>query len=796
MIVHRIKLDGLLLSIGLTLTFSTSILLIAWQERALLLARDRPPFFPPDVANGDSVDPAARNRDDDEWPPVLSAYSEPSSATDAWWHDDDGSRPRAPLPPRRTDASDLTRISFPRINYNSARATSTTICGHVPSLLPADDFGMTIRDPYLPWLHDLFVSEDGMGVDVVAQNRRRCHKGKHHADEMRFWEGQVALFQPVAIRRLTANLTDDMRLRGSRSNDDRPGADRDDVRYRLSTHEEADPDGVETRFVCRFKSLDYARRTLTYEGETLSTYPFNYEFVNWRKMKDSMVEDGKEQSYFWLSPLLFRCPIPAHLRRSATDLTMDIVPIRTPARRNDRDGFFFHEGHGGPVTFDAAKMWGKDHVLPRAEDSGRWENLPVCSLPKPPPSEIPDDDAGDVRENANAIPTTKKKKPHRLVACTWTSAIHQRRGNERRIADGKARLREWIAFNLLVGFDHVYVFDNSGANATIFRLKNEADPDFGNDTSKLDDRGRTHDDLSSVTDLFPPSLVTRIDWPATVCNNNRPAHDDPGERSSQYAAEAACRSRYGPYTDWMASMDPDEYFVPMGRHTSWKQVLDKVDREEGRKVLKFRSTRARPLLSALVMKLTKSCVAEFVLFVIIGNTLDKRRPIFDEGASECTREMAKSHNQCLAKSVNNTYLETYNCEYIKSPKPERFARAMTELAMEKQHTIGAFIRKATDNPKMERFVDELEEGVLIHAKTTVPAETFTREKLCMLNAPSNCLVGIPCPDDLAFDDALHTKNVFHDETGKYCNCWKNRRVEEFWLPRLNDAMSKIGIISE
>jgi hypothetical protein len=178
--------------------------------------------------------------------------------------------------------------------------------------------------------------------------------------------------------------------------------------------------------------------------------------------------------------------------------------------------------------------------------------------------------------------------------------MHQRRGNERRIVDGKARLREWISFNLEVGFDHVYVFDNTGANATIFRLKDEVvDPEFGNHTSSSG--GWTdRDDLSSVTDLFPPSRVTRVDWPATVCNNNRPAHDDPGERSSQYAAEAACRSRYGPYTDWMASMDPDEYFVPMGNYTNWRQLLDKVDGVGGQKVLKFRSTRARPLLSTLV----------------------------------------------------------------------------------------------------------------------------------------------------------------------------------------------------
>ena len=138
-----------------------------------------------------------------------------------------------------------------------------------------------------------------------------------------------------------------------------------------------------------------------------------------------------------------------------------------------------------------------------------------------------------------------------------------------------------------------YVFDNTGANATVFRLKDEVDPDSKND------RYRIQDDLSPITDLFPSSQVTRIEWPATICNNNRPAHNDPGERSSQYAAEAACRTRYGPYTDWMASMDPDEYFVPMGEYKSWREILDKVDKNEGRKVLKFRSTRARPLLSTL-----------------------------------------------------------------------------------------------------------------------------------------------------------------------------------------------------
>ena len=754
---RREKLDCMFLSIGLFFTFSTSIVLLSWHDDALV-AHDPWSFLP-------TPHKIVTDKNDMDWPPVLSAYVEPTP--DGWYDTANNNKPIIPLPTRRVSKQNLTRIKFPsKIDYSTADTTFRT-CQNVPSLLPVDEFGSTILDPYLPWLHDIFVNDDGTQVNVIAQNRRRCHKGKHHMDEMKFWEGQVALFQPVSIQRLTAtnnNKTITQQL--SRTN----------VRYRLSTHADADTDGIETRFICVFKTLDYSKRTVTYAGESLSTYPFNYEFVNWRKQKNSMVEDGKEQSYFWLSPLMFHCPIPSQLQRRRSDLVLDIVPIRTPVRRNDRDGYFFHKGHGGPMTFDASMNWGTDHVLPKIEDSGRWENLPVCHLPKPQSSlhlEQALDDTGN----------DTKTKPHRLVACTWTSALHQRRGNERRIADGKARLREWIIFNLEVGVDHIYVFDNTRANSTIFRLKNEVDPDA--DSNIL----VQHDDLSSITDLFPPSRVTRIDWPATVCNNNRPAHDDPGERSSQYAAEAACRSRYGPYTDWMASMDPDEYFVPMGNYTSWKEILDKIDHEEGRKILKFRSTRARPVLSALV-------------------------PIFDDTVEECTQEMAKKHNPCLTKSDDKSFLETYNCEYIKSPKPDRFARAMkqiyrpdfvlshfvhystvtADLATEKQNTLGEFIRLATNNDKMERWVNELEEGVLIHAKTTVPAETFSRETVCVLNAPSNCLVGIPCPYDLPFSDALHTKNVFHDEDGKYCNCWKNRRVEDYWLPKLNNALSKIGDI--
>ena len=113
----------------------------------------------------------------------------------------------------------------------------------------------------------------------------------------------------------------------------------------------------------------------------------------------------------------------------------------------------------------------------------------------------------------------------------------------------------------MVGFDHVYVYDNSGANT--------------NSTN-----------LESILRHFG-DRVTHIPWPSIVCNNNIPAHDSTGERSSQYAAENSCRTRYAPYTEWIAAFDTDEYFVPMGDYTSLKDVLSDAG-NKGANILSLR----------------------------------------------------------------------------------------------------------------------------------------------------------------------------------------------------------------
>ena len=54
---------------------------------------------------------------------------------------------------------------------------------------------------------------------------------------------------------------------------------------RNDPREEADADAAFTRFICRFRAMDYDRSppVLIKVGKTLSTYPYNYEFVNFPK---------------------------------------------------------------------------------------------------------------------------------------------------------------------------------------------------------------------------------------------------------------------------------------------------------------------------------------------------------------------------------------------------------------------------------------------------------------------------------------------------------------------------------
>ena len=422
-----------------------------------------------------------------------------------------------PLPSRATKADQLTSIQFPRV----------TRCSTLWETFPIDAYPTS--DPFLPWIHDFFPSIDGSSVQFVAQNRRRCDVGDDRTESMKFWEPQLALFQPV------------------------PVVQDKDGRVRLaSTFQEATVN--ETRFICRFHTNNNT------EYITFSEFPFNYEYISWRKGHRSMIQiTGKDNQQFWLSQLMFHCPVPKELQNSVargehvvhdmSQLWLDLIPIRTPTRNGVH---LFTEDHIGPELLKTEKLldlqreFGKKHYLPHTNSSGRWANLPICL---PPP----------------------KIKRHKLTVCTWTSASYTRRGDAVTLGDTEARLREWLLFQRLVGVNHVVVYDNTAPRVKV-------------------------SPLARIANEFP-GFVTYHRWPCVLCSNNRPNHRHPGERSSQYAAEASCRERYGPSTDWMSFIDTDEYLVPMGSDT-WQPILEKFE-ERNLHILKMRSSRAKPRIELM-----------------------------------------------------------------------------------------------------------------------------------------------------------------------------------------------------
>jgi len=471
---------------------------------------------------------------------VLTAYLEPIHQSD--WQ-------TKPLPKRNTTASSLKEKTYPGV----------TSCTKLPEQWPVDE-PPTDDDPFLPWIHDVFPTADGEYIQFVAQNRRRCQSGRAFSELKKFLQPNIALFQHVPVKRI------------DHGDDTEP-------RYRLSTHEEADADGMETRFICRFSNGE----------ETLSVYNFNYDWHSKRKgYTYTFTEEGFDNHMIWSSQLHFKCPVPNNLVETVRSgssvvddyatLFVDIVPIRTPPRY----GFpiqFLPPKYQKPYLFIAEEEWGDAHVLPRVGDSGRWANIPICkpslqtyldaasvTSPDTPPQHALVQKTNDNVAIADDSPAPKKR--FELVSCVWTSASFHTRGGRRHITDNSRRLREWLEFHLMTGFDHIFIYDNSFAQDGVV------------------------DSLEPMTDLFP-GQVTRINWPSKVCNNRPGTGDNKGERSSQYAAESSCRLRFGVHSNWIGAFDIDEYMVPMGDYTSMKNVVaDAYSR--GKQILNFRSMRAWP----------------------------------------------------------------------------------------------------------------------------------------------------------------------------------------------------------
>jgi hypothetical protein len=676
---------------------------------------------------------------------ILTAYLEDTDY-DTWlW--------QQPLPNRTAtaQAARLQKRLYPRVRS----------CSNLLQQWPTDPPDEPASgDPFLPWIHDVFPAADGRFVHVVAQNLRRCQTGRGDADVIRARAGQAALFQHVPVKRVVLD---------------------EQTRYQLTTHDQADADGVATRFVCKFSNGQ----------ETLSVFHFDYDWIAHRKRyRGTFIEDDGGIKSIHTSQLIFSCPIPDELQDAVrtgrhvtpddwTTLFLDLVPLRTPPRYGPADQFFqprykAEESQDPAVRFDPVAAWGPSHVMPALADSGRWANIPIC-LPSlqqyetnPPPStpRPADFDALPRPADFDALSVHPQYPPpvkkHRMVSCLWASAGYKTRGERFAINDGQRRLLEWITYHQdVLGFDHVYLYDNSGA--------------FGNETS-----------LKGVADLFPDT-VTYIPWPSQICNNRQNNVDSPGERSSQYAAEASCRLRFGPHVDWIGQFDLDEYFVPMGNHSTITTLLDQWEAEDSR-ILSFASWRAWPRWAKIAP----------IEAVQDKHLCWSKEPCFD-----------------LSIPLEYTFLQAYNCDRqkpgqkkAKMPAEKQIYRpdyvthhfvhysAVTVLS-EKNRTEwqkeGLHWKPRPFPDLRQRFGKEPTEGLMIHTKAVARQDTAGWESACHkdnLELPPKqrvmCRLGLPWPEPWPADP--ETAAVKATPEGWAFNCFVNPKVENEFAPKLQEAL--------
>lgn len=216
----------------------------------------------------------------------------------------------------------------------------------------------------------------------------------------------------------------------------------------------------------------------------------------------------------------------------------------------------------------------------------------------------------------------------------------------------------------------------------------------------------------------------------------------------------------------------------------------------------------------------QSVVMSFVSRPVFLTSPHSDSPMQDQ--SKCVDPVPKARKppggpqECLEQAKNQTFLQVYNCEFIRPPRPERFERAMKQI-YRPDHVQSHFVHYSTVTKDISRwhsdfgpdetyvrkvhgrgwqasspevYLDELNEGLLVHTKSVLPHETQYREQGCQIGSKYGCSVGVLCPDSTPFEDEKHKENVFVDAEGHYCNCWMNDKVEHVYVPRLASLLAK------
>lgn len=153
----------------------------------------------------------------------------------------------------------------------------------------------------------------------------------------------------------------------------------------------------------------------------------------------------------------------------------------------------------------------------------------------------------------------------------------------------------------------------------------------------------------------------------------------------------------------------------------------------------------------------------------------------------------------------------YNCDFEKPPKPSWADRAKKQL-YRSDYVFAHYVHYATvtagllrtkeeakkmnedwymhfrESRATDKFTDEIKQAVMLHTKTTVPEYTTEWKTRCKAGYKpahgQNCRVGFPWPQNNERSPEKATID------GYGYNCFTNEKLNDFWIPKLHDAIAK------
>jgi hypothetical protein len=113
----------------------------------------------------------------------------------------------------------------------------------------------------------------------------------------------------------------------------------------------------------------------------------------------------------------------------------------------------------------------------------------------------------------------------------------------------------------------------------------------------------------------------------------------------------------------MSFLDTDEYLIPLlNGATNWTDLL-RTKEQQGYQVLKLRSARGKPRLDLMEPVVNESVQAA----------------LCRSSSADAKGRSSLPEDPCVVPRQNETFLKVYNCNYIRPPTPDRFARAMKQI---------------------------------------------------------------------------------------------------------------------